>query len=343
VSLAGAVGCIGVMFLIAPVWAGASIVLAAALYYGIARAEIEVRWGDVDSGLAYHRARKALLMLEKERYHPKNWRPSILALAGVGPSRLHLCEYACWLTADRGVVSVGQVIHGELEEFLERRSEAETIMRKFLQKEGFPAFPVVVVEETVHAALKALLQCHGLGGLRPNTVMLAWNSDPENADVFAATLDITRRLKRSLVIVASAQETRTEAVEGAVNIWWSDRENGALMLLLAYLLKTNGVWKDQPLRIIRPAPPKADAENIEKDMQEVLAHARISAEVLILPTDTPLEAVREVMEPSAALFAGFVPPDGDMAGEIIPQLQPIADLPGDVILVYNAGAVSLSA
>lgn len=343
VSLAGAVGCIGVMFLIAPVWAGASIVLAAALYYGIARAEIEVRWGDVDSGLAYHRARKALLKLERERYHPKNWRPGILVLAGVGKSRLHLCEYACWLTAERGVVSVGQVIHGELEEFLERRIEAENVMRHFLQKEGFPAFPVVVVEETVHGAVKALLQCHGLGGMRPNTVMLGWSSDPENVGVFAATLDIAKRMKRSLLIVASAQEERTRAVEGIVNIWWSDRKSGVLMLLLAYLLKTNGVWKDQPLRVIRPVPPKADTENIEKEMQAVLAHARISAEVLVVPTEDPLEAVREVMDPSAVLFAGFEPPDENMVREIVTTLQPVADLPGDVILVYNAGDVSLGA
>jgi hypothetical protein len=115
------------------------------------------------------------------------------------------------------------------------------------------------------------------------------------------------------------------------------------MLLLAYLLKTNGVWKDQPLRVIRPVPPKADTENIEKEMQAVLAHARISAEVLVVPTKDPLEAVREVMDPSAVLFAGFEPPDENMVWEIVTTLQPVADLPGDVILVYNAGDVSLGA
>lgn len=343
VSLLGAVGCLGVMVLIAPAWAVVSMALAGILYYVIARAEIQVRWGDVDSGLAYHQARKALLKLERERYHPKNWRPSILVLAGAGKSRLHLCEYACWLTAGRGVVSVGQVIRGELEEFLERRNEAEAVMRAFLQKENFPAFPVVVVEDTVHGAVKALLQCHGLGGMRPNTVMLGWSSDPENAGVFAATLDIARRMKRSLLIVASGQEERTEAIEGSVNIWWSDKKSGALMLLLAYLLKTNGLWKDQPLRVIRPVPRKADAENIEAEMRELLANARINAEIIVVPTDTPLEAVRETMEPSAVLFAGFEPPEENMVREINARLQPVSDLPGDIILVYNAGDVSLSA
>ncbi|MDY0227915.1 MAG: amino acid permease [Desulfomicrobium apsheronum] len=343
VSLMGAVGCLGVMFLISPLWATISIALAGILYYVIARAEIQVKWGDVDSGFAFHRARKALLKLESERYHPKNWRPSILVLAGAGKTRLHLCEYACWMTAGRGVVSVGQVIHGDLDEFLERRTEAEAVMRKFLQKEEFPAFPVVVVEETFYVAVKALLQCHGLGGMRPNTVMLGWSSEPENAGVFAATLDIAKRMKRSLVVVASGQEERTEAVEGFVNIWWSDKDSGALMLLLAYLLKTNDIWKEQPLRIIRPVPPKADVENMKKEMQDLLAHARISSEIVITATENPLETIRETMEPSAVLFAGFEPPDGDMAMEINTQLQPVIDLPGDVVLVYNAGDVSLGA
>jgi amino acid transporter len=84
VSLLGAVGCLGVMVLIAPAWAVVSMALAGILYYVIARAEIQVRWGDVDSGLAYHQARKALLKLERERYHPKNWRPSILASTPAG-------------------------------------------------------------------------------------------------------------------------------------------------------------------------------------------------------------------------------------------------------------------
>ncbi len=62
-----------------PLWA---IVAMAALYGFISRSEIVCRWGDVTSGVAFERARKALLKLEDEKYHPKNWRPSILALSG---------------------------------------------------------------------------------------------------------------------------------------------------------------------------------------------------------------------------------------------------------------------
>jgi len=63
-ALIGAAGCLGIMFLIAPIWAAIAIGLAAALYAIIARAEILVQWGDIDSGLAFQRARNQQQGLE---------------------------------------------------------------------------------------------------------------------------------------------------------------------------------------------------------------------------------------------------------------------------------------
>jgi amino acid transporter len=344
VALVGALGCLGVMFLINAIWAAVALILASSLYFFISRAEIRVKWGDVDSGLAYQRARKALLRMEQERYHPKNWRPSILVLSGGAYNRLHLAEYACWFTATNGIVSIGQVIRGELEDLLVRRSEAEVILRKFIREEELAAFPVVIVEKDIHAAIQALLQCHGIGGMRPNTVMLGWSQDSEKAEVFSETLSIAKRMKRSLIIVACEQEQeKTQIPDGAINLWWTTVENGALMLLLAFLLKKTPQWSGHTLRIIRPVAPKADMENIEKEMREMLSDARIESEIVIVPTETPIEAVRQVMQPSAILFAGFEPADGDPASVLLSSLQQTVALPGDVILVYNAGDVSLQA
>lgn len=340
-SLVGAAGCLGVMFLINATWAVVAIMLATALYYLIARAEIEVKWGDVESGLAYHRARKALLRLEREQYHPKNWRPSILVLAGGPKNRLHLWRYACWFTAGRGIVSIGQILRGKLEDLLERRHEAEKILRNAIRKEDIAAFPVVVVEENIHSAIKALLQCHGLGMMRPNTLLLGWSEDPVSENFFYESLCTAKSMRRSQIIIASELEEHGTVPEGFINIWWSSQKNGELMLLLAYLLNSNEDWSDRSIRIIRPVAEKADIENIHREMDEILAHARIKAEVVIIPTDSPLEAVRQTMQPSAILLAGFTPPDDPSGCANISQLRSTIDLPGDIVLVYNAGDASI--
>ncbi|MDF7799461.1 amino acid permease [Pontiellaceae bacterium B1224] len=341
-ALLGALGCLGIMFLINAVWACVAIVLAAGLYVLIKRAKIIVQWGDLDSGLAYQRARKALLKLEQERYHPKNWRPSILALSGGAWSRVHLAEYACWLSANLGMVSLGQVIEGDLDNYFERRRIAEERLRKFIQAEEFSAFPVVVVEDDINAAVKAMLQCHGVGGLRPNTLLLGWSEDPEKIPFFSEALLVARKMQRSIIIVSCEEERLDDHVpSGPIDVWWNNPKEGSLMLMLAYLLKRNHEWRDRPLRLLRPVGLQDDAESATKKMQLILSVARIEAEVVILPTADPLAAVREVADGSGLLFAGFDPAEEGPEGTLPASLCRTIDLPGDVIMVYSAGDVAL--
>lgn len=343
-ALFGALGCLAVMFLINPLWALVAIILVAGLYVMIKRARIIVQWGDLESGLAYQQARKALLRLEQERYHPKNWRPSILALSGGAWKQIHLAEYACWLAADHGIVSLCQVISGDLENLFDRRLQAEANLRSFISDERLPAFPVVVVEDDIKVAIKALLQCHGVGGMRPNTLLLGWSDDPHTSPIFSETLSVAKKMQRSVLVVACNEEQERGYVpDGVINVWWENPKVGSLMLLLAFLLKKNPEWRDCPIRVLRPVELAADVDGVTRKMQSMLSVARIDAEIVILPTADPLAAVRESMQPSSVLFAGFEPPDEDPTGSFPSSLQKIIDLPSDVILVYNAGDVSLLA
>ena len=343
VALLGAAGCLGVMFLIDPFWAGVAIILAAAMYYYILRREIEAQWGDMNSGLAFQRARKALLKLEQEKFHPKNWRPSILTLSGGMWNRSNLLHYACHLSADRGIVSLAQILSGELEDRIERREEAERLMRKFISKEDLPAFPVVVVDENFSEGLKSILQVHGIGGLRPNTLLLGWTRDSERSGVFSMILDLARKMQKNLLVVRSLQDQEHWTVPRGknINVWWNDTSNAQLSLLMAFLLKQNREWRDKKIRILRPAAPKADTDNMRTEMQELLKLSRIEAEIIILPGNEALAAVRENMGDTAVTFIGFDPEeDAGSAARQRHELENIMCLPGDIILTHNAGDVS---
>ena len=178
------------------------------------------------------------MRIEHERYHPKNWRPSILALSQGASARLHLVRYACLLSADRGVVSLAQILAGELEERFALRANAEGLMRKFLLEEELPAFPVVVVDDDFSDALKSLLQCHGIGQLRPNTLMLSWSGDPEQFEALTSMLGLAKKMNRSVLVSCCCQDEGAWGTpSGAINIWWNDPQNGPMMLLLGFLLK----------------------------------------------------------------------------------------------------------
>jgi hypothetical protein len=204
-SLAGAVGCAAVMLLMAPLWAACSALAMWGLHRYIARSNPGSRWGDVQSGMAFEQTRGALLRLEQEVYHPKNWRPTILALSGSVWNRYHLAEYGYWLAAGRGLLTFAHVTSGAVENRPQLRERHERRLRQFIQEHELKAFAAVVAEEDLLAGTKALLQCYGIGAVRPNTVLLGWSDDLQRLEQTAHLLRLVRDFKRSLVIVKCAE------------------------------------------------------------------------------------------------------------------------------------------
>jgi hypothetical protein len=200
------------------------------------------------------------------------------------------------------------------------------------------------VEDDLPRGVKSLLQCHGIGGARPNTFMLGWSQDPARLPAFTECLRLAKQFHRSVLIVSCKNEgDRWVPPEGSINIWWGGSKKAGLKLLLAYLLKQNQEWRNHPLRILRPVPLKGDMENAAAELHEVLDLARIEADVVVIETDVPLEGLRRELGGSALLFADFEPPAEGEEWATMDKMGQIIALPGNVILVYNAGDVSLEA
>ncbi len=343
-SLAGALGCLIVMLLMNPLWAIVAIGVMISLYFLISRAEIIATWGDLSSGLAFQTARNALLRLEKEKFHPKNWRPTILALSGGAWGRNHLAEYANWLSAGRGVVTLAQVLFGEVGNMSGHKDQAEKLLRSYIREENLSAFPAVVVEEELGKGIKTLLQAQGIGGLKPNTVLMGWSDDPARTETFSGALRLFKAMGRTALILRydkEAERLKDGAIAGAINIWWDGSRNGNMMLVLAHLLKQNRAWRNHPLKILCPVPPKADTGNIELAMGKRLETARIEAEILVLPTDNPQAAIRKAMNPSALLLAGFEPPEECNKDGFFCDCGHLVDLSGELLLVSSAEEIPL--
>lgn len=342
-ALAGTIGCLIAMLLMDPVWAVISLLAMAALYWTIRRIGIKARWGDVRSGMAFEHARQALLSLEREPIHPKNWRPIILALGASGAGRHHILEYGYWLTAGRGVLSLGQVISAG-DDRLERGYQAEKLMRQTISEEGLGAFPAVVVDDNLHEGVKALLLCHGIGGIRPNTMLLGWSDDTEEIERFANMLRLSSRLQRNVVIIKREHKLESwEMPSGEIHIWWHGRKNGPLMLLLAHLLTQNDEFRRRQIRLIHVVPDEAGRDGAHQHLVELTERARIEVEPMIVVSENLRESLLNVSRGAAVVFLGFEPPG---EGEHIQFFQETeiltADL-RDVVLVNSAQAVDLEA
>ncbi len=344
-ALLGAVGCVAAMLLLDPLWAVVGIVAMALLQWRIRSMEIRAAWGDVRSGTAFQQARRALLKLEEAWYHPKNWRPIVLALSGGAWRRNHLARYGSWLTAGRGILFLAEVIGGEVENTLERREEEEDKLRKFIADGDLEAFPAVVVEPDLLDGVKSLLQCCGVGGIRPNTVLLGWVENPERRARFCRILRLIRDMERSMLLVHCPEEENRlfVAPPGSIDIWWKGGRNGALMLLFAHLLTLNPAWRNHPIRLIFAVPEDDDVARAKEQLTKLTEGARVKAALEIVTGTDATGAMRECSQSAALVMMGFEPPEETGELEALDHMRAdVGQLPR-VIFVYSAGGHSLSA
>ena len=342
-SLMGAAGCACVMFLISPLWALVSIVAVAGIYRLISLQEIQARWGDVKGGYLFERTRRSLLRLEDVLYHAKNWRPIVLAFSGAGWTRVYLAVYGHWFVAGRGILTLGQVIAGELESRAERRSNQERILYDFIKEQGLGAFPAVVVADGLTEGIEALIQCQGLGALRPNTVLLGWPRDSAKTEAIGSTLRAISRLNQNIVLVRTAEEPEDpwEAPPGAIDVWWRGKDNGPLMLLLAHLLACNAVWKGRRIRLIRAVDNDAARDEVTRHLNELIETSRIPATSVVVTAEEPLAALRTASRNAAIVFVGFQPPEEGREEALFEHVEAmIHDLP-NVVLVHSKRSVEL--
>ncbi len=347
-------GCFGVMFLINWVWATVSLLFIALLHWYIRSREIESRWGDLQSGVVFERARKALLKLEEEVYHPKNWRPIVMALSGTGWTRPHIPIYGHWMTSGHGILTLAQVITGDLEAMAGRREQIEKTLRSFIAKEELSAFPAVAINENLSEGIESLIQCHGIGGLRPNTVLMGWPNDPDKAEAFGANIRLIARTGRS-VLAARFLSYRNESdgdtssvaehwtvPRGTIDVWWRGVGNGELMLLLAHLLHRNPEWRENRVRVLRIVENETARAEVEKHFVELSASARIQFDTKVVVSDQPAPVViQEASREAALVLMGFQTPEEGLEAELWQRMETLAGGLPRVILVDSAGGMTL--
>ncbi len=111
-----------------------AIILVGCLYKYIEFRKVSAQWGDSLRGLRYHRARQALLELEKISLHTKNWRPQVLLFCKVdmaGEMRQPaLLPFVGQLKGARGITIISTAIEGSLIDAAEAQFRIEQRLRQ---------------------------------------------------------------------------------------------------------------------------------------------------------------------------------------------------------------------
>ncbi len=304
ISLIGAVACFGIMLLLNPLATLAAIVLIVAAYTVLARRSYRTAWGDMRSGFWFAVARMGLLKLYASRQHQRNWRPAILVLMSNLKENSSLLRFGRYLEANKGVLFLSHIIIGDWTTSNDRQKALTRQIDDRIRDEKMSAFSKIVIARDFEQGVTSLLQGSGLGNLQPNTLMIEWGSGWLRDHDFPHTVRQALEMEANLIVYAKA-DVPEEQLHSVVDVWWSARANGSMMITLAYLMQSNRAWREARIRILRIIRDEGGREAAEAGMSELLKDSRIEVEpVVVVSKDPPLEVIARRSGASSATFVG---------------------------------------
>ncbi|VDM58947.1 unnamed protein product [Angiostrongylus costaricensis] len=306
-SLLGAALCFFIMFSTHWDYALVSIFLCLIIYKYVEWKGAKKEWGDGIRGLALTTAQYSLMKIEDKEPHPKNWRPQLLLILSMPWSKelldvryLNLLNLASQLKAGRGLTVVTSFIRGSVTS-LDDRKRAQQIKSRMdfdmnqVRLRGF-AKTLVHEEDQITGSMSTLIQSVGLGGLKPNTMLISWpvhergssESSDSEYNTFTDKLHVACAMDMCLLVAKGITDFPSSVfkMSGFMDVYWIVQDGG-LCLLMAYLLKQHKVWRGCKLRIIAIAQESDNNLKMQSELQQYVYQLRIDAKILIVELADP--------------------------------------------------------
>ena len=322
VSLLGALGCYGAMFLINVPATLMAILISYGIFVWLGRRSLTQDWGDIRSGFWFTLSRFGLIRLEAQRWDIKNWRPNIVVFTSIQHHYEELLELGSWLASGRGMVTFFHLLTGEVEKLAGRglRITSAQHTQDYLREQGVAGFAECSVVNDLYQGITTITQAHGIAGLEPNAVVMGWSYEPESQIAELRLMGHLTALQKSTIFL-SYHPDRGFGRRALIDIWWRGRDrNAELMLMLAHIIRQSRPWDGARVRVLRLLPNEEARPGAEKHLTQILEKARVEAEPVILvnsdpPTPLDIFLNRSSRETDLILLGLRIPEEEELASQ----------------------------
>lgn len=340
-SLLGAVGCLAVMFLINAIATIIAAFIVVGIYVWLERRELEATWGDVRRGLWMNLVRTGIYQINSAP-DARNWRPHILVLSGAPTRRWYLIQMATAFTHNRGLVTVASVLPSGSRNPAQQGALEKTI-RDYLERQGIQALVRVVTAPEPFEGAERLVELYGLGSLIPNTILLGDTEEPTHRERYCQMITTFHQAQRNIVILRGIPSQPGDYPhKRKIDVWWGGlQENGGLMLILAYLLRSSLDWQNAEIRLKLVVPDSTAAEAAQNNLDNLVRSLRIGAtpQVLVSNGRSFTEILRESSSTADLVFLGMATPNEQFSSYYVSLQERTTGLP-PVAFVMAAQDVS---
>lgn len=281
-SILGAVGCAIVMFLINATATFLAFMFIVMVFVWLKRKGFKSAMGGVRKGVLLSIIRYATLRLDKSKgTEGKSWRPNILVFSGAPTKRWHLIDFANALSQRKALFTVATIL-SEDKISQDKVHDYETKITEYLHQKKVSALVRVYRSKDPFTGAQNLVDAYGLGPLVPNTVLLGDTEDPDHFHTYAKMIQHIYHSRKNVLIFHDTENRGFQNIED-IDIWWGGlKGNGALMMILGYLLKSGRTWSGVRINIKMVVPTREAAESAQKNVGQKLANMRVGFNIKIL-------------------------------------------------------------
>ncbi len=332
-SLLGALGCLAVMFLINPVATIIAGLVVAAIFLWIQRRELTSTWGDARRGIWMILLRTSLFQLGHHP-DPRTWRPHMLVLSGAPTRRWGLIELADGLNRNRGLFTIASILPMDSRS-IRQQQQMEKSINDYLQERNIQALVRVLTAQDPFVGVERLVEIYGLGPIVPDTVLLGNNETPENRSSYCQLIRALHRAERNVIIYREKSQPQNKQ-HHQIDVWWGGlHANGALMMILAELLRDSMEWRSAQIYLKLVVPDQSAAATAKQNINVLVQTLRIDAEICILVAEGRSfdEILYESSRDADQVILGIAEPNENFCDYYATVEERIRDLPSTMLVL----------
>ncbi|UJR36564.1 hypothetical protein I4U23_029283 [Adineta vaga] len=209
-ALIGAIGSIIMCFIVSTTFASVAIGILTGLIAILHLRDFpQASWGSISQALIFHQVRKYLLLLDPRKEHVKFWRPQILLLVSNPRSSINLIDFVNDMKKG-GLFILGHVKKSAIEDEINDLCSREyPHWITLINQMKFKAFVDMTSAINIRDGVIHLMRLSGLGGLRPNTIILGFYDETTPEDKLHSRSVAKRRWAKSNLSLLQRQLSST--------------------------------------------------------------------------------------------------------------------------------------
>ncbi|MCA1994502.1 MAG: Na-K-Cl cotransporter, partial [Coleofasciculus sp. S288] len=238
-------------------------------------------------------------------------------------------ELAEAFTHNRGLVTVSSVLPSGSRNVAQQAKMEKTI-RDYLERQGVQALVRLVTAPDPFEGAQRLVETYGLGPLVPNTIVLGDSEEPSRRDRYC------QMITKHQCVGEDRNRDRGFGLRRRIDVWWGGmQDNGGLMLLLAYLLRTDIDWRNAEIYLKLVVPDEAAAQAAQANLHSLVKQLRIGALSQVLVADgRPFDAIlQEASQKADLIFLGIATPDDNFTHYYERMQARTAELPTTIFVL----------